>query len=261
MQAIGTTTREPKKPKSCASKVFEPQHHNSETKAIEMTGPDRPGLFSEISAALAELHCNVVEAHVWSHNARFACVAYISDQSTDGPIDDLRLAAIEHHLTTVLRASTAENPVGEFTKQQEVKTAGLPEGEGTMMTNVEHRLHQLMLSVRDFDRPSRAVGWPLVKLGLNVVEDGSRPNVVIESCKEKGYSIVTVQCKDRPRLMFDTVCTLTDMEYVIFHACIDSRRGYAFQVRINTYSLSSLLSPLFLYMYISIYIYIYILGT
>lgn len=225
-QAIGKSTREAKKRKSLTSKLFEPELH-SEPKAIEMTGPDRPGLFSEISAALAELHCNVVEAHAWSHNARLACVAYISDQSTDAPLDDRRLAAIEDHLTTVLRATTSQNPVGEFSKQQEVKTAGLPEGEGTMMTNVERRLHQLMLSVRDFDRPTVR---PIVKLGLNGVEEGGkRPSVVIESCKEKGYSIVTVQCKDRPRLMFDTVCTLTDMQYVVFHASIDSHRGYAFQ--------------------------------
>lgn len=225
-QAIGKSTREAKKRKSLTSKLFEPELH-SEPKAIEMTGPDRPGLFSEISAALAELHCNVVEAHAWSHNARLACVAYISDQSTDAPLDDRRLAAIEDHLTTVLRATTSQNPAGEFSKQQEVKTAGLPEGEGTMMTNVERRLHQLMLSVRDFDRPTVR---PVVKLGLNGGEEGGRrPSVVIESCKEKGYSIVTVQCKDRPRLMFDTVCTLTDMQYVVFHASIDSHRGYAFQ--------------------------------
>ncbi|XP_058224628.1 ACT domain-containing protein ACR2 isoform X2 [Rhododendron vialii] len=232
-QAIGTTTRETQKRKSITSKMNEPEPH-SEPKAIEMTGPDRPGLFSEISAALAELQCNVVEAHAWSHNARLACVAYISDQSTDVPIDDRRLAAIEDHLTTVLRATTAQNPAGEFSKQQEVKTAGLPEGEGSMMTKVERRLHQLMLSVRDFDRP-------VVKLGqlngttagdqeLGMMRWGSNSSTVsIESCKEKGYSIVTVQCKDRPRLMFDTVCTLTDMQYVVFHASIDSHRGYAFQ--------------------------------
>ncbi|KAF7138011.1 hypothetical protein RHSIM_Rhsim07G0160000 [Rhododendron simsii] len=234
-QAIGTTTREVQKRKSITSKMYDPEPH-SEPKAIEMTGPDRPGLFSEISAALAELHCNVVEAHAWSHNARLACVAYISDQSTDVPIDDRRLAAISDHLTTVLRATTAQNPAGEFSKQQEVKTAGLPEGEGSM-TKVERRLHQLMLSVRDFDRP-------VVKLGqlngttagdqeLGMMRRGgsssSSSTVGIESCKEKGYSIVTVQCKDRPRLMFDTVCTLTDMQYVVFHASIDSHRGYAFQ--------------------------------
>ncbi|GFY96919.1 ACT-like superfamily protein [Actinidia rufa] len=158
------------------------------------------------------------------------CVAYISDQSTDTPIDDHRLAAIEDHLTTVLRATTTSNPVGEFTSQQEVKTAGLPKGEGTTnMTNVERRLHQLMLSVRDFDKPTKPMGLPLMSFGSYVGEEGGKPTVSIESCREKGYSIVTVQCRDRPRLMFDTVCTIMDMQYVIFHASIDSQGGYAFQ--------------------------------
>jgi len=68
-----------------------------------MTAADRPGLFSEISAALADLHCNIIEAHAWSHNARLACVAYISDQSSITPIaDPHRLASIEDHLTSVL---------------------------------------------------------------------------------------------------------------------------------------------------------------
>lgn len=198
-----------------------------EPRAIEMTGRDRPGLFSEISAALADLHCNVVEAHAWSHNARLACVVYISEESTDKPIDHNRLAAIEDHLTTVLRATTSPRSTNEENvKQQEVKTAyGLinPEGDQGTVTDVERRLHQLMLSVRDFESP--------IRMGLiESNKEDKMLSVCIENCHEKGYSIVSVQCKDRKRLMFDTVCTLTDMQYVIFHASVDSRGGYAFQV-------------------------------
>ncbi|TKY58126.1 ACT domain-containing protein ACR2 [Spatholobus suberectus] len=190
-------------------------HPNEQHTAIEMTGADRPGLFSEISAALADLHCNIVEAHAWSHNARLACVAYISDQSTDSAIDDpSRLASIEDHLTTVLRATT--NPEGGGTNRPGVKTSELLGGEGTV-TTVERRLHQLMLSVRDFEAPSPRE------------MKGRKRMVTIESCDQKGYSIVSIKCKDRPRLMFDTVCTLTDMQYVIFHASISSHAGYAFQ--------------------------------
>lgn len=178
-------------------------------KAIEMTGKDRPGLFSEISAALADMGCNIIEAHAWSHNAHLACVVLISNQSLDTPIDDLRLHAIEDHLTTVLCATNDAN-------HQQVKPAGLPKGEFTTTAGVERRLHQLMLSVRDFDRPD---------------EEGEDRNttVSIERCIDKGYSIVTIQCRDRRRLMFDTVCTLIDMQYVIFHASVDSCRGYAYQ--------------------------------
>ncbi|KAI4316345.1 hypothetical protein L6164_024333 [Bauhinia variegata] len=207
-----------------SNEVF-PYVSQNEHTAIEMTGADRPGLFSEISAALADLHCNIIEAHAWSHNARLACVAYISDQSTDSPIDDPgRLASIEDHLTTVLRATTNPNSplgVGRLANdQQEVKTAEFLGGEGTM-TTVERRLHQLLLSLRDFERPSK-------------FEDdvGRKTTVVrIESCEQKGYSIVSIECEDRPRLMFDTVCTLTDMQYVIFHASVTSQShgGSSFQ--------------------------------
>ncbi|XP_057799979.1 ACT domain-containing protein ACR2 [Salvia miltiorrhiza] len=183
--------------------------------AIEMTGKDRPGLFSEISAALADMGCNIIEAHAWSHNALLACVAYISGQSVDTPIDDHRLHAIEDHLTTVLRATTATE------ESAEVKPAAglpLPKGELGTTTRVERRLHQLMLEVRDFDSPSASLS-----------DHHGRTSVAIERCLEKGYSIVTIQCKDRRRLMFDTVCTLIDMHYVIFHASVDACRGYAYQ--------------------------------
>lgn len=220
-QAIGSNsvTGDPKvlKPQTCSD--------SSEPKAIEMTGKDRPGLFSEISAALADLHCNIVEAHAWSHNARLACVAYIEDQSMHTPIDDHRLHAIEDHLTSVLRATTAVAAKEENAQQQNVKPAGIPKWELSTTAKVERRLHQLMLSVRDFDRPRS----PSLSSDSDD-EENRRKCIVIESCIEKGYSIVTIQCKDRRRLMFDTVCTLTDMQYVIFHASVDSHGGYAFQV-------------------------------
>ncbi|XP_068330207.1 ACT domain-containing protein ACR2-like [Pyrus communis] len=101
--------------------------------------------------ALADLQCNKVEGHAWSHNARLACVAQVSDQSTDSTIDGSHhLATVEDHLITVLRATTALSPFGK----------------------------------------SARIG---------------------------------------PRLMFDTVCTLIDMQYVSFHASASAQEGYAFQ--------------------------------
>lgn len=187
-----------------------------------MTGAYHPGLFSEISAALTDLRCNIIKAHAWTHNSRLACVAYISDQSSLSPIQDPnRLALIEGRLTTILRSATTTGGAA----QREVKTAELHGGEGTMMTSVERRLHQLMVSVRDFEGSEMLRRKRMVK---------------IESCKQKGYSIVTIECKDRPRLMFDIVCTLTDMQYVIFHASIiTSHNGCASQVYISLCSYST----------------------
>lgn len=95
------------------------------------------------------------------------------------------------------------------------------------MTDVERRLHQLMLSVRDFDAPIEPNSPSTT--GSECDEEGRKTVVAIENCVEKGYSIVSIECKDRPRLMFDTVCTLTDMQYVVFHASCGSRGGDAFQ--------------------------------
>ncbi|GFQ00459.1 act domain-containing protein acr2 [Phtheirospermum japonicum] len=220
-QAIGFNSYASLKAKARTSSESQP----IEPKAIEMTGKDRPGLFSEISAALADLGCNIVEAHAWSHNALLACVAHISDQSNGTPIDDQRLHVIEDHLTTVLRATTSKE--AENANRQEVKPSGLAKGELSTTTRVERRLHQLMFLGRDFDGPAQQKRSPTPTSDSD--DEERKASVSIESCIEKGYSIVTVQCKDRRKLMFDTVCTLTDMQYVISHASIDSCRGYAFQ--------------------------------
>lgn len=94
-----------------------------------------------------------------------------------------------------------------------------------------------MLSVRDFDGqcgPNMSRSTPSSAVRFGDEEGMRRTAVYIESCEEKGYSIVSVDCKDRPRLMFDTVCTLTDMQYVVFHASIGCHGDYAFQVRITS---------------------------
>ncbi|XP_022042242.1 ACT domain-containing protein ACR3-like [Helianthus annuus] len=43
---------------------------------------------------------------------------------------------------------------------------------------------------------------------------------MVENYSEKGYIVVHLQCPDWPKLLFDIVCTLTDMQYVVYHATI-----------------------------------------
>ena len=54
--------------------------------------------------------------------------------------------------------------------------------------------------------------------------------IIVENYNEKGYYVVIIQCRDRPKMLFDTVYTLTDMQYVVFHASITSTLPYALQV-------------------------------
>ncbi|KAJ6803971.1 ACT domain-containing protein ACR2 isoform X1 [Iris pallida] len=196
----------------------------SEHTAIEMIGTNRPGLFSEISAVLAEQRCNVVEAHAWSHNACLACVAYVSDESTSACINDPnRLATIEDHLSTVLQPATVPDNDHRGVKTCFLDCSSSPSG-------TERRLHQLMLANRDFDESPGPSSPSFSSMSMDSsTEEGRRTVVSIDSCEEKGYSVVNVECMDRPKLMFDIVCTLTDLQYVVFHASITSHGPSAYQ--------------------------------
>ncbi|KAK4748330.1 hypothetical protein SAY87_014916 [Trapa incisa] len=192
---------------------------------IELVGAERPGLLSEILAVLSDLHCRIVKAHTWTHNSRLACIAHVSDRLTDAQINDPgRLAAIEDRLASVISGTgsvvsrSRESPTGRV---------------DCSVADLERRLHRLMLSARDFDESyelyglSRSPSPSLSPAKQNPVVRAK--HVSVEECEEKGYLIVSIRCKDRRRLMFDCVCTLTDMRYAVFHASGRLCDRYSFQ--------------------------------
>ncbi|KAL3641179.1 Arsenical-resistance protein 3 [Castilleja foliolosa] len=182
---------------------------NEDYTAIELIGRDRPGLLSEIFAVLASLHFNVAAAEMWTHNRRIACVLYVNDDTTNRVVvDPARLSMMEEQLKNILRGC------GPGTENENVARTNFSVGS----THVDRRLHQLLFADRDYEG-----GCP----GSDDEVDCAK--VTIDRCEEKDYSVVTVRCKDRPKLMFDIVCTLTDMQYVVFHATILSEGPYATQ--------------------------------
>lgn len=173
--------------------------------AIELSGKDRPGLLSEIFAVLTDLKCNIVAAEVWTHNSRMASVVYITDEANRLPINDPdRLANIKQLLLFVLRGS------------REWRSANTAVSVGS--THTQRRLHQMMYADRDYDNQNM--------YGAKRNE----PLVMVENCAEKGYTLVNLRCPDRPKLLFDTVCTITDMRYVVFHGSISAEGPEAHQV-------------------------------
>lgn len=191
---------------------------------IEMIGHNRPGIFSEISAVLAEQGCSVMEAHAWSHKDSLACVAFVSDESTSSPINDPnRLASIQDHLGTVLGPGTSTDEDGRSARAHLLGPDGLT-------SHPERRLHQLMFASEDFDGQPGQVSTAFPMLCLDGYKKGRRTVVSVDRCNEKGYLVVNVECVDRPKLMFDTVCTLMDMQFNVFHASVSSRGPFACQV-------------------------------
>lgn len=189
--------------------------------ALEMTGTDRPGLLSEICAVLVELGCNVTAVVAWTHNSRAACIAYVEDgREGGGPITDpIRLDHVQEQLEIVLEAHHGKG------EKRSVKLTA----PGAGRTHTERRLHQLMYADGDYERCRGCDGGGGTKAHENGC-DGT--HVSIESCKEKGYSVVNVRSRDRPKLLFDTVCALTDLQYVVFHAAVASKGNLADQVLI-----------------------------
>ncbi|KAJ6760976.1 ACT DOMAIN-CONTAINING PROTEIN ACR4-LIKE [Salix purpurea] len=181
-------------------KILLSKDHN----LIELTGTDRPGLLSEVCAVLTDLRCNVVNAEIWAHNARAAAVIHITDQSTGTAIEDPRkLSLIKKLLYNVLKDhGDFRTPIVSISAPGEIHTG--------------RRLHQMMFAARDFERPDSEI-------------DGSvRPDVTVLDCPGRDYTVVTATSIDRPKLLFDTVCTLTDMQYLVFHGAVvtDGKKSY-----------------------------------
>ncbi|XP_059669953.1 ACT domain-containing protein ACR6 [Cornus florida] len=180
---------------------------SEEHTSIELTGTDRPGLLSEVCAVLADLHCNVVNAEIWTHNSRAAAVVRVTDDSTGCAIEDpQRLSTIKKLLCNVLRGSN---------DWKTAKTMLSPPG----VMHRERRLHQIMFADRDYEGVEQG----------RIEGKSSRPHVNVMDCIEKEYTIITMRSKDRPKLLFDVVCTLTDMQYVVFHGVVHTGKMEAYQ--------------------------------
>ena len=196
---------------------------SEEHTSIELTGTDRPGLLSEVCAVLTDLNCNVVNAEIWTHNSRAAAVVHVTDYSAGRAINDpKRLLTIKKLLCYVLK--------GNCDTDRTAHTRLSPPGN----THRGRRLHQIMFDDRDYER--------METVGNSRSEDKyKKPHVTVSDCPEKDYTVIVMRSKDRPKLLFDIVCTLTDMQYVVFHGMVMSTgRMEAYQV-INE-SVESLIS-------------------
>uniref|UniRef100_A0ACD5TWG1 Uncharacterized protein n=1 Tax=Avena sativa TaxID=4498 RepID=A0ACD5TWG1_AVESA len=170
---------------------------------LELIGVDRPGLLSEVFAVLHDLRCGIVDAQAWTHGGRVAALVFVRDEDTGAPIHDVaRIRRIESRLRHVLRGGAR----GARTVLVDAAAVG----------NLDRRLHQLLNEDGEADRRA-------------AVEAPTTTAVAVQEWGERGYSVVTVNCRDRPKLLFDVVCTLTDLDYVVYHGTFDTDGDHAQQ--------------------------------
>ncbi|KAJ1255094.1 hypothetical protein BS78_K292300 [Paspalum vaginatum] len=179
--------------------------------SIELTGMDRPGLLSEVCAVLAALNCNIVKAEVWTHERRAAAVIQITDEATGLAIRDAgRLSKVQELLCNVMQGDGACAPGGCAAAQKGSSSTGVSVGAA----HAERRLHKLMLEYGG--------GGGEEERGGNGKVRPKAAKVVVMDCTERRYTVVILRCKDRPKLLFDTLCALTDLHYVVFHGTVDA---------------------------------------
>nr|CAB3486869.1 unnamed protein product [Digitaria exilis] len=173
---------------------------SEEYTSIELTGTDRPGLLSEVCAVLAAMGCAVQSAELWTHNTRVAAVVHVTDADAGGAIADAdRISDISSRLGNLLRGHA-----------DDARAAA-----GAAAHHKDRRLHQMMFEDDDPSSDSAA----------DSASPETRTEVSVTACEERGYTAVVVRCRDRPKLLFDTVCTITDMEYVVHHGTVSSEPG------------------------------------
>lgn len=185
--------------------------------AIEFTTTDQPGLFSEILAILLGLGFDVTSATAWTHNGRVACIIHLEDENKIGPINTERLAQVQDQLQNVVKARD-ENGDEERVR---LRLRSLAAGRN----HTERRLHQMMYADGDYER------CRVRHEDRNDEKKGcEETHVSVGRYEAKGYWVVNVRSRDRPKLFFDTVCVLTDMQYEVFHAAVGSYGSMADQV-------------------------------
>lgn len=197
--------------------------------SIELSGPDRPGLLYELSAAIASMGCSVLSAEVWTNNGHAALVMFVTEASGLPLKDPLVCYAVQERLREVMQRGVVVDgkaPVAQVSDES---------------VHPGRRMHQLMFADKDFEESS----WPASPLRSSLSATFAlKPIISVGNSDETGYTTINITCADRPKLLFDTVCTLTDMSYTIHHAKIDSEDGVATQVSYWVYWFIELLPVL-----------------
>uniref|UniRef100_A0A1D1YEK3 ACT domain-containing protein ACR n=1 Tax=Anthurium amnicola TaxID=1678845 RepID=A0A1D1YEK3_9ARAE len=180
--------------------------------ALELAGANRPGLLSEVFAVLDDLRCDVVEAMVWTNRGRVASLIRVRDEEgSASPVGDSRKTRrIEGCLRNLLAVVSDRVHCAAMTAAEPCLAA----------TRAERRLHQMMSADGDYERASAEAA---------AAPSPPPPSVSVQNWADRCYSIVNVQCRDRPKLLFDVLCALTDMECVVFHGTVDTDGDRAHQ--------------------------------
>lgn len=214
---------------------------------VKVDSANKYGTLLEVVQVLTDLKLTIKRAYISSDGEWLMDVFHVVDQDGNKLYDGQVIDRIEQSLGAGSLSFRAppERPVGVEAEAEEAQTAielvgrdrpGLLSEVFAVLTDLrcnivasevwthaQRRLHQMMHA----DRGAR--GDDADGAADSSSSGSSRPVVAVEDCAERGYTLVHVRCRDRPKLLFDTVCTLTDMQYVVFHGTVIADGAEAYQ--------------------------------
>lgn len=189
-----------------------------ESTIFEVAGVDRPGLLSDLLQLMTQNGCDVRSAAVWTYRKRVAFVLSVTEKGR--PIaDDAKTQRLCEMMAEYLQSKDGPHTVTS------TKLRGI--------VHHDRRLHQIMLEddihdwrVREGKQTQES---PYVQTSQSDNDLASyrspkfdKPVIDISHFSHSNYWTVNIKCRDRTKLLLDTVCTLADMRYDIYHATIDA---------------------------------------
>lgn len=174
-------------------------------------GPGSAGVIVNIRKVRGEIHHDrrlhqlmlQEEINQWSQGVRLQSVD--EDETSRQGQQEQQLGVLSAAAAAVAAAGQVERPLSRQSTGSDVsgRSDGVPGVQGL------------------------GEGWMAAGSGVKAVTSAyrspkhDRPQIDIDYSSDCKYWIISIKCRDRTKLLFDTVCTLADLSYDIYHATID----------------------------------------
>lgn len=186
---------------------------------VQVDSARNRGVLLEAVQVLADLDLSINKAYISSDGRWFMDVFHVTDRRGRKLTDHSVISYIQQSLAA-WNGPVGIDPSASAAGMEGLTAAAEPFSDSSVVAAVpacsvshpDRRLHQLMHAAAAREHDDRRAS----------PSEADTPSVSVESWAERGYSVVTVQCGDRPKLLYDVVCTLTDMDYVVFHGTVDT---------------------------------------
>lgn len=222
-----------------------------ETTVFEVSGADRPGLMADAMQLITQNGCDVRSAAVWTYRKRVAIVFSVTERGRAIP-DVAKIKRLEEMMGDIFikeKGSTyfvgahnrrgivhhdrrlhqlmLQDDIDDFRK---ARLTELYQNSGSEGVQAQDPLRSStayapggasrqnsICSVRS-DR--NGASTPSGSEASHRSPKYDHPSIDISYCSD--YWTVNIKCRDRAKLLLDSVCTLNDMNFDIYHATIDA---------------------------------------